>query len=819
MFAIAANFGALTWLWAMAATERISAVPEPAGLGAWRQRFGAQARRAAPLPLAHRLALLYLAAPLGVWLVGWFAWWVGLPLAALLAVALLGALGGSWRPRTWRVGGGLAAATLIWVLLSPVSGVFLPEGQDWIAHRATFLDLGGDWPVYLTEFVDRPQPLFRYHLGYFIVPGLIGKWLGTTALNWAVPLWTWTGLTLLAVLFSHALPSLRTALLAVVVGVVLFSGMDALQYVLREGPWDGVARFWDRVDKRLSPVFLMNRDSPVFLEYLANALQFRNSPQHFLAGGIGAMLILQLRGNARFLAVVGVVLVCCAFWSAFVAVGLVVLTVGLFCGEGARRSIAWPNTLVAPVLAAVVALYFGSGTADFPHGWLWHLYPSGSRMACDVLALYFCEFGVLTALIWRLRPSAVSDPIFVAALLVLLAVPWYWYGDYDFSELTLRVVVPSLFVLGYHATRILTARLPDAAAPRGGLAANKAGAPRDGAAQGVVGRWLAFATLATVLAIGALSALAEFSIVLRRPGWVPYGPTHGNMSTTLWATAVEQRVARAPPPLLRLLLGRRDNNSASKGDLLVRADYDLYLRGDFLVYAREVCDVDFERTTRFFLRCRGEAGSRGAQATPPERFHEFGLRPAHLRRGEPCVFGRRLPAWATGRIRLGQTVPGEGVVWEAEVPIGAQGRTQGRILRRSESFFAARHKALRDAAVGAPAVRSFFDVFVTGDALILTRTPCVAADTSAKFLLHAFPLRPETLPAHRVRAGFDNLDFRFGERGALVDGECATATPLPSYSLSRVRVGQWREAQRRETQGVVLWQAEIKFARDAGAVD
>ena len=47
-----------------------------------------------------------------------------------------------------------------------------------------------------------------------------------------------------------------------------------------------------------------------------------------------------------------------------------------------------------------------------------------------------------------------------------------------------------------------------------------------------------------------------------------------------------------------------------------------------------------------------------------------------------------------------------------------------------------------------------------------------------------------------------------------VDGECATAAMLPSYSLSRVRVAQWRE-----TQGDVLWQAEIKFVRDAAAVD
>ena len=804
----------------MAMTERTPLPPNSAP-SAWRRRVGDRARLPGPaLPLAHRLALLYLSVPLGVWLVGWFEWWLGVPLAALLGTALLGAMRGPWRPRTWRVGAGLAVAMLVWLLLSPAGGLFLPHGQDWVATRAVFLDLGrGDWPTYSTEFVDRPQSLLRYYLGFHIVPGLFGKWLGAAALNWLVPLWTWAGLTLLAALFAHALPSLRAALLAVLVGVVLFSGMDALQYILREGPWDGAMRFWDRVTSRLSPVFLIDRQSPMFLDYLPNALQFRNTPHHFLAGGLGALLILQLREQPRFLAMVGVVLVCCAFWSVSAAIGLGVLAAGLLFSSRARVLFAWPNALAAPVLAGVVALYFASGTLDFPHGWLWRLYPSGWRMAWDVLAMYFCEFGLLALLVWRLRPSIVRDPVFLAALLVLFGAPWYWYGDYDFSEVTLRVVVPSLFVLSYHAARILTARLPEVASATGPCADS-------GGKQTAARRW-AFGALAAVHAIGALSAVAEFSIVLRRPGWLPYEQTRTTVTLSS-AKDAEQRLARSPSPLLDALLRRHDNagrRGGEKGDLLLRADYDLYLRGDLLVYAREFCDVDFERTTRFFLHRRGDARSFDAErAATLERYHEFGLRPAHLRRGDPCVFGHRLPPWAAGRIRLGQSVPEEGVVWEAEVSIGAPGGAPARAARRRESFFTARHKALRAAAVGAPAARSFFDVFVAEGELIFTKTPCAAADTSAKFLMHVFPLRVETLPAHRVRFGFDNLDFRFGERGALVDGECATAAALPSYSLSRVRVGQWRETQPRETQPRetqrdVLWQAEIAFASAAAAVD
>ena len=744
------------------------------------------------LPLAHRLALLYLAAPLGVWLLGWFEWWVGAPLAALLALALRDVLRGPWRWSMSRAGIGLALAMLAWVLLFPAGGLFTPLGQDWMHSRAVLLDLGrGAWPTYLTEYVDRPEPLLRYHLGYTIVPGLVGKWFGAGALNWVVPLWTWTGAALLAVLFARGLPSLRAALLAVGVGMVLFSGADALQYMLREGPLDGALRFGERVGNRLSPLFLITSASPMFLDYLSNALQFRNSPHHFIAGGIGTMLLLQLRGQPRFLAVVGVVLVSCAFWTAFAALGLGLVALGLLIGNRLSRFLTWRNLLAAPVLGALVGLYFFAGDVRYPSGWLWDLYGSGWRMIGDVLALYLCEFLLLAVLVWWLRPPLLADRVFLAALLVLLAAPWYWYGDYDFSELTLRVVVPPLFVLGYHAARIVVARLPEVAAaagPHGDRGASR----------------FAFALLLAVLGIGALSALAEFATVLRRPAWLPYEQTRLTLAL-LSAKDADQRLARDPPAILRLLLRSHDNKGGTRGELVLRADYDLYLRGDLLVYARATCDVDFERTTRFFFRADG-AGEDG-QPTPRRFFQEFALRRAHFLRGHPCVHGRRLPAWAKGRVRLGQSVPGEGVVWEAEVLFDAGGSGAARVLRRSEDFFAARYHALRQAAVGVPAARAHFDVYVDGDRVVFAKTPCVVADTAAKFFAHAFPVRVESLPRHRRGAGFHNLDFRFGARGALVEGGCATAAPLPSYALRRLRVGQWSEPDDR-----IVWQAEVALA-------
>ena len=86
----------------------------------------------------------------------------------------------------------------------------------------------------MTPYVQDEPPLLRYYLGWYIVPGLMGKWLGPAALNWAVPLWTWGGFTLVVLLFTHGLPTLRAALLAAVI-LLFFGGLDLLRVFIYEG--------------------------------------------------------------------------------------------------------------------------------------------------------------------------------------------------------------------------------------------------------------------------------------------------------------------------------------------------------------------------------------------------------------------------------------------------------------------------------------------------------------------------------------------------------------------------------------------------------
>lgn len=170
-----------------------------------RREIATTPRAAEPeLPVLHRAAIIYLALPVGIWLLGWFEWWFGIPATALLVAGLWPALSGSWRVSLNAASLALLLVALIWVMLTQAGGLLDLNNGHLQTHRAAFLDLGrGPWPTYLTPYIHDEPPLLRYYLGWWMPPGLAGKWFGAWALNWAVPLWTWGGVALVTLLFAR----------------------------------------------------------------------------------------------------------------------------------------------------------------------------------------------------------------------------------------------------------------------------------------------------------------------------------------------------------------------------------------------------------------------------------------------------------------------------------------------------------------------------------------------------------------------------------------------------------------------------------------
>ena len=752
------------------------------------------------LPLVHRLAIAYLAAPVAVWLLGWFKWWFGIPAAALLAAGLWRALSGPWPTRRLPPPGRVLVLMLValaWVLLAPVGGLFAIDEIDWMGHRALLLDLTRDgWPAYLTDWLNDQPPLVNYYLGWYMVPALMGQWLGPAALNWAVPLWTWAGVVLVLALFTRGLPTLRAASLAAAV-LILFSGMDLVEYALFEGLPDAIRLLYHR-DRPLL-LFRFSPSSLVFLEYQSIDLTSRWSPHHFLTGGLGLFLILQSRHHRRFMAVSGLVLAVCLFWSPTVCIGLMPLAAVLIVKKGVRPFIKWSNLLVAPPLAALFALFLTSGKDSLFSGWLWEQYDNLSQLAWDLFIVYLGEFLLLAALLWRMDRQIIKDPLFMTSISVLLLAPWFVYGEPHISTLLLRASVPSLLLLCWYAARATISRLPEMAGHP--VAINNTSTKL-------------YITLVVMLIIGALPAVYRYRSILSEFGGnnfeqsaLSYQQMPVYFMIDSHASEIPEKATYQPPDLLeKLLKTNQPDRSSRRGELLFNNNYNVYLTDENrLVYVNRDCQHSNEEDTIFLLHIyptdpnslptgRREAGYETSN---------FIWRNRYYKGDTDCVTGSpKLPAYDIARIFTGQYRPAQTMIWLVEYKFDSASTTdlidndylELDLGITSQPFKATVDPTFNWTTTQEPLINSVFDVYLRDGRIIYARQPCHPDDADTPFVLHIIPDNLDDLPDHRTTS-FDNYDFDFDDRGVVSDDKCLAIVDLPSYEIARIRTGQWNREQ------------------------
>jgi hypothetical protein len=731
--------------------------------------------------------------PVLIWLVGWFEWWFGIPAAALVVLGLwraltpergslewqpvLGFFRAAARPTTFF----LLLVALAWVMATAAGGVFDVENFDWIKHRAVLLDLArGDWPVYLPAWIPSLSAFFpgdinltgdllRYYLGYYIVPGLVGKWFGIGALNWAVPLWTWCGVALLLLMFTREFRGWRVPVAAVV--LIFFSGMDIISVLLFEG--------WEWLDFRLMldgwPQLWLGRDFLEWDRYWELKVQFLSHmvgmmwvPQHFLAGALYALLLLQLHRNHRFLAISGLVVGASLFWSPFVAVGLLPFVVVLMACNGIRPFLRWQNLLLALPLAIVIFAYLSSGTADIPHFWLWQF--AGWQNVLRGLPLLFAiEFLVLAVLLILLRPLLLRDLFFLAAIAVLVLLPLYYFGVHN--DLVMRGLIPAIVLLSYYCAVSVLGRKQDRGRETGGK-------------RPVV----LTALIALVLGIGALGPILNLSQANtgRDFGVIEYerfGPDYST-AQAVGGSIVNQYLADEVPDWFRgLLRGAPPAPRDIEGELLIRSVFEIYhLDEGIVAFVRSPCS-QADATARFLL-----------QAYPVDyrgRAHDslhFDLTPRNgIFIDDTCVISRALPNYELGRLRAGQfKLNRAGHAWMG-------------------SHFSAAYRDRLLAEAGEPVIRGRFDVYLANRSLLFSKAACTEIDVATPFSIQAIPMDMNVLDQDDVRQGFKELVFNFSEHGGWIGKDCFIVHSLPDFDIARIRVGQLLHG------GVYLWDGAYSF--------
>ena len=120
-----------------------------------------------------------------------------------------------------------------------------------------------------------------------------------------------------------------------------------------------------------------------------------------------------------------------------------------------------------------------------------------------------------------------------------------------------------------------------------------------------------------------------------------------------------------------------------------------------------------------------------------------------------------------------------------------------------------------------------FDLYVGDGWLVYAKAPCETEDIALPFLVQVRPKALEDLPDDRRGLGFDNLDFKFLERGVLWQGRCHAELQLPEYAIDHIRTGQF-VAEDEATDGrdhrngspaSVVWNMEISLGRDSQLQD
>ncbi len=384
------------------------------------------------------LTLGYLALPVALFLCGWLKIWLGIPVAALLALAVV------WHVRgedagdavelgRWPAALAMLAALALWVFLSGQGGYFY-QSYDHHWRNAIFHDLiDQPWPVRY----EQTGAALVYYLVYWLPAAAVGKAFGWAAANAALYLWSLLGVGLCALLLLRELQA-RTLgeRLLIVAALALFSGLDVLGMAMQQ--------------------MSTGRANWQHLEWWAGYYQFSsNSTQLFwvynqtVAPWLATVLLLRQRRAG------GMALLCALTlpYAPMPFVGLLPLALAQVVRAlrgRARDFWPWlrgalePQTAAALAIGIVFALYFSSNAAagSGRSPWFW----ASAQPLWAAVSMYgfflLLEVGVPLLVLWHCDHR---QPMLRAVAATLALCPLFAVGQA--SDFCMRASIPALMVL------------------------------------------------------------------------------------------------------------------------------------------------------------------------------------------------------------------------------------------------------------------------------------------------------------------------------------------------------------------------------------
>lgn len=431
---------------------------------------GARAVADGSWALLERVSLVYIFAPVFLFLCGWLKFSLMLPVALALGAALIGAMARARRSDAGSTdfessGSRITVVSQLLIILAIVcilvffSGWGIKaKGGDYRKHMSFLRDFTENtWPIgYKDTGADHVPGYLTAYFGFYLVPAALGKVLGWYATYFGAIAWVVMGIYLSLLWFFRVLGvlSIRYALVFCFFGVLHFFGWLIVPgWAFQGGRLE--IDYWSVYFVTQSPAKGFMGD--FFWGAPCNMWAMQAGAHHVLPGWIVLLMILydciHRRTSERMLFLAAPL----PLFSSFFAIGLLPFLAASLVITRFRSVLTFRNLVAGPMLVLVIALFISSNNADFPYGPLWK-WQNIFKTWQILVVFYTVEFGIFMAVCWigDLKPNRRQFAWFNAvALATFVILPWFRIGHN--SELTVKGALPSLLVfLIYLASTIHT---------------------------------------------------------------------------------------------------------------------------------------------------------------------------------------------------------------------------------------------------------------------------------------------------------------------------------------------------------------------------
>lgn len=386
-------------------------------------------------------ALGYLYLPMLLFILGWTAVWVQIPVMAVSILALY------WTYEKLTIDekegllfskAGVVAIVVVFFLFC----IFCGQGDlfwqdfDWKKHHAILYDLVNyDWPV-----VYRDDVMLTYYLGQYIVPGFVGKLLGNskTVAVWMVAVWNTLGLTLVYLLTCQYLQVKGKWKKAGVFFIMIF--------------WSGATNLGSEIYQLIGNEATLcsykwidlNR---IIVHFASNLDAMRGAFQHVIVPWLGSILFLKQKKNYSIYVLLALPML---FSATFGFLYFVLFLLGYFVWnlmiekrpkEMFGEAFSKENLCILPLAVVILIYLVGNVLGEKPYGLGWDLLNMFTRL--DFFLIFIVvEFLGYMLFLWKDNQKNI---IFYIIFAELMLIPFISLGM--FNDLCSRGSIPARFFL------------------------------------------------------------------------------------------------------------------------------------------------------------------------------------------------------------------------------------------------------------------------------------------------------------------------------------------------------------------------------------